>query len=74
VPDVDRHIAERLAGGAVDDLDAQVEPSAARVLGDVLADLLEVEVVRALFLLGDERARRCRREGLVFEVLRAEEA
>jgi hypothetical protein len=45
-------VLQRVAARAVDDLDAQVEPHAALALGDVLADLVEVEVVRTLLLLG----------------------
>jgi hypothetical protein len=74
VPDVDRHVTERLAAGVVDDLDVQVEPNPALALGDVLADPLAVEVVRAFLLLSDERASGRRREGLVFEVLVTEKA
>jgi hypothetical protein len=67
-------VLQRVAARAVDDLDAQVEAHAALALGDVLADLVEVEVVRTLLLLGDERARGRGRVGLVLEVPRTEEA
>jgi hypothetical protein len=74
VPDVDGDVLQGVAARAVDDLDAQVEAHAGLALGDVLADLVELEVVRTLLLLGHEGARRRRRECLVLEVLRSEEA
>ncbi len=58
VPDVHRDVVDRLARRRVHDPDAQVEPQPRPALGDVLADLAEVEVVRPLGELRRQRARR----------------
>ena len=57
VPDVDGRAGERLARGRVDERDAEVERDARARADDVRAHALEVDVVRAFFLFGDQRAR-----------------